>query len=156
MTHLHDRHALPARQGPDAGLGAAPASTPADGAAPGYPDDHGPGRLRRIADALTALHKLQFGRGPERCQAFFAGADVVVCLVEGSMGVAERRLVALGEAELVRAGRLLALDAARDELQAIVAAVLEREVQLSISGTDVRRDVATVTFLLGGAATAAP
>lgn len=107
-------------------------------------------RLTRTSDAVVGVHKALFGRGPDRCRTYLAGPDVVVCLIEGGLTVAERRLAGIGADDHVRSARQVAFDAVQDDLAAEVGVILERPVRLLISGIDVVRDVATVTFLLRG------
>ena len=49
--------------------------------------------LQNISNALVALHKEQFGRGPTKAQSNFAGADTLVCILEDALLPAERTMV---------------------------------------------------------------
>ena len=65
-----------------------------------------PSPLLDISNAMVRLYKETFGRGPTKARAHFAGPDTLAVLLEDTLTVAERRLVALGEHERVREHRL--------------------------------------------------
>jgi uncharacterized protein YbcI len=58
-------------------------------------------QLTAVSNALVALHKHQFGRGPTRARTHYAGRDILVCLMEDALLPAERALVGMGEAHRV-------------------------------------------------------
>ena len=43
------------------------------------------GLLSAVSNALVTLHKEQFGRGPTRARANFAGDDTLVCVMEEAL-----------------------------------------------------------------------
>lgn len=104
--------------------------------------------LLEISNAMVHLYKTAFGRGPTHARARFAGADVMVVLLQDTMTVSERRLVSLGQHERLREHRLLLHDTVEDEMRSVVERVLARPTLALISGIDTRRDVAVETFLL--------
>jgi uncharacterized protein YbcI len=104
--------------------------------------------LQGIADAAARHYKEQFGRGPVRCKAHFAGRDAVLVILEGTMTPAETRLVQDGHREQVRSFRTLQQHAVQESLIAAVGAHVGRAVQQGITGIDVRGDVVTELFLL--------
>lgn len=104
--------------------------------------------LQGIADVVARHYKEQFGRGPQRCRAHFAGRDAVVVVLDGTMSPAERRLTDLGEGERVRAARSSLQNAVQDDLLVAVRAVAGRGVVHAVNGVDVHHDVATEFFVL--------
>jgi uncharacterized protein YbcI len=122
---------IPAGQGPDTAAEAAVRSP-----------------LQAVADSVARHYKEQFGRGPQRCRAFFAGRDAVLVILEGTMSPAERRLTGLGEGERVRSARAALERAVQADLVAAVAEVAGRPVRHAVNGLDVDHDVATELFVL--------
>jgi uncharacterized protein YbcI len=108
----------------------------------------GPNPLLEISNAMVHLYKTAFGRGPTHARARFAGADILVVLLQDTMTVSERRLVSLGQHERLREHRLLLHDTVEDEMRSEVERVLARPTLALISGIDTQRDVAVETFLL--------
>ncbi|WP_022927186.1 Na-translocating system protein MpsC family protein [Patulibacter americanus] len=104
--------------------------------------------LQGIADAAARHYKEQFGRGPVRCKAHFAGRDAVLVILEGTMTPAETRLVEDGHAETVRSFRTLEQHAVQAALVAAVGALAGRPVRQGITGIDVQGDVVTELFVL--------
>lgn len=104
--------------------------------------------LQAIADAAARHYKEQFGRGPMRCRAHFAGRDAVLVLLEGTMTPAERRLAEDGHVEHVRSFRTLQQHAVQPALSAAVSAYAGRPVLQSITGIDVGADVVSELFVL--------
>lgn len=107
--------------------------------------------LLAISNAMVHLYKTAFGRGPTFARARFAGADVLVVVLQETMTQSERRLVSLGQHERLREHRLLLHDTVEDEMRSAVEAVLGRPTLALVSGVDTHRDVAVETFLLGPA-----
>ncbi len=52
---------------------------------------------QELGNALVALHKQQFGRGPTRASVYFAGEDALLVVLEDALLPAERALVDAGE-----------------------------------------------------------
>jgi uncharacterized protein YbcI len=92
--------------------------------------------LVSISNALVALHKEQFGRGPTRARTNFAGPDVLVCVMEDALLPAEQELVKLGEAPRVQEMRLYFQNATSDRFVAAVEERVERKVRSFASATD--------------------
>ncbi len=61
--------------------------------------------LSEVSNALVALHKSQFGRGPTRARSYFAGPDTLICVLQDALLPAERKLTELGEEGRVRDSR---------------------------------------------------
>jgi uncharacterized protein YbcI len=97
---------------------------------------------------MVHVYKDAFGRGPTKARARFCGPDTLMVLLEDTMTVAERKLVALGEYARVREHRLF-LQLAFEELKrSEVERILARRTVAWICGIDPRRDVAAEIFTL--------
>src|SRR3954470_20831660 len=53
--------------------------------------------LTAVSNAMVALHKEQFGRGPTQARTYFAGPDALVCPMEDVLLRAERKRVEMGD-----------------------------------------------------------
>jgi uncharacterized protein YbcI len=104
--------------------------------------------MLEISNAMVRLYKEAFGRGPTKARAQFAGSDTLVVILESSLTVAERNLVAMGEHQRLREARLFFQHALEDQFRAIVEQALGRRTLAFISGLDTRRDVAIEVFTL--------
>jgi uncharacterized protein YbcI len=98
-------------------------------------------QLTEIANAMVALHKEQFGRGPTRARAHFAGPDVLICVLDEVLLPAERTLVEMGQQERVRESRLFMQVATRDRFVAALESIVGRRVASFVSASDPDRDV---------------
>jgi uncharacterized protein YbcI len=129
----------------------------ADSTAPSTDGSSAAGRspLLEISNAMVRLYKEAFGRGPTKARSQFAGPDTVVVILEQSLTVAERNLVAMNEHERLREARLFFQHALEHEFRAIIERVLGRKTVAFMSGMDTRHDVAVEVFTLEpqGAAT---
>ena len=110
-----------------------------------------PSPLLDISNAMVRIYKETFGRGPTKARAHFSGPDTLTVLLEDTLTVAERRLVALGEFERVRAQRLFLQLTVEDVKRAEVERILSRRTIAAICGIDPSRDVAAEVFTLGPA-----
>ena len=104
--------------------------------------------MLEIANAMVRLYKEAFGRGPTKARAQFAGQDTLVVILESSLTVAERNLVAMGEHQRLREARLFFQYALEDQFRAIVEDALGRRTLAFVSGMDTARDVAVEVFTL--------
>jgi uncharacterized protein YbcI len=104
--------------------------------------------MLEISNAMVGLYKEAFGRGPTKARAQFAGADTLVVILEASLTVAERNLVAMGEHQRLREARLFFTYALEDQFRAIVEEALDRRTVAFVSGIDTTRDVAIEVFTL--------
>ena len=125
--------------------------------------DHLPGStvadrspMLEISNAMVRLYKEAFGRGPTKARAQFASQDTLVVILENSLTVAERNLVALGEHQRVREARLFFQYALEDQFRGIVEEALGRRTVAFVSGIDTERDVAMEVFTLEPAALEEP
>ena len=78
-------------------------------------EEHPTSLLAGISNAMVALHKEQFGRGPMSARSHFAGPNVLVCVLEDALLPAERKLVQMGDHQRVRETRLAFQVATSDE-----------------------------------------
>ena len=108
--------------------------------------------MLEISNAMVALYKETFGRGPTKARAQFAGPDTLVVILEASLTVAERNLVAMGEHQRLREARLFFQHALEDQFRAIIEDALGRRTLAFVSGIDTRTDVAIEVFMLEPAA----
>jgi uncharacterized protein YbcI len=106
------------------------------------------GELLELSNAMVGFYKDAFGRGPTHARADFAGADTVVVLLEHSLTVAERNLLAMGERSRLRDSRIFFQYAVEKELRAIAERALGRRTVAFVSGIDTDRDVAVEVFTL--------
>jgi uncharacterized protein YbcI len=108
--------------------------------------------MLEISNAMVRLYKEAFGRGPTKARAQFAGPDTLVVILEHSLTVAERNLVAMGEHQRLREARLFFQYALEDQFRGIIEQALTRRTVAFASGIDTHRDVAVEVFTLEPAA----
>src|SRR4051812_29437518 len=96
----------------------------------------GVGPLSAVSNAMVALHKEQFGRGPTRARSHFAGRDMLVSVLEDVLLPAERALVDLGEQQRVRESRLFMQVATADRFAATIERISGRKVASFVSASD--------------------
>lgn len=101
----------------------------------------------RVANALVALHKEQFGRGPTHARADFAGPDMLVCVLEDAFVPAERKLVELGHSARVRDARSAYQAATADTFIETIQDIVGRTVRAFASGVDAEAGVVFENFL---------
>jgi uncharacterized protein YbcI len=104
--------------------------------------------MLEISNAMVRLYKEAFGRGPTKARTQFAGQDTLVVILESSLTVAERNLVAMGEHQRLREARLFFQYALEDQFRGIVEQALGRRTVAFVSGIDAVRDVAMEIFTL--------
>ncbi len=112
--------------------------------------------MLEIPNAMVRLYKEAFGRGPTKARAQFAGPDTLVVILECSLTVAERNLVAMGEHQRLREARLFFQYALEDQFRAIVEQALGRRTLAFVSGIDTQLDVAMEVFTLEPGGEGAP
>jgi uncharacterized protein YbcI len=103
--------------------------------------------LLAVSNAMVKLHKEQFGRGPTRSRAHFAGHDMLVCVLGDVLLPAERKMVEMGQSERVVDSRTSFQNATRPEFIAAVEQIVYRKVTAFASGIDPKNNVAFETFL---------
>ena len=102
--------------------------------------------LTDVSNAMVALHKEQFGRGPTKARAQFAGDDVLVCVLRDVLLPAEHKLVEMGEQGRVREARMSFQVATASDFVAAVEKILRRKVESFASAVDPDRNVAFEVF----------
>jgi uncharacterized protein YbcI len=103
--------------------------------------------LQEVSNAMVALHKEQFGRGPTRVQSHLAGPDALLCVMEDALLPAERTMVAMGEQQRVRESRMFFQVATADQFVAAVETITGRTVRAFASATDPDRGVVMENFI---------
>jgi uncharacterized protein YbcI len=123
------------------------------------------GQLVEICNRIVRLHKRAFGRGPTKSRAVLADPHSLVVLLEDTLTVSERNLLAMGEISRLHEARIFAQSALGPEACAIVADVLQRDTVAFITGLDPQRDTAlhfftpappSSTFALGAGTSLSP
>ena len=89
-----------------------------------------------VSNALVALHKEQFGRGPTKARSHFAGPDALLCVLEDVLLPAELKLVALGQQSTVRETRSAFQVATAVDFITAVEQILDRKVRSFASAVD--------------------
>lgn len=102
--------------------------------------------LQAVSNAMVRLHKEQFGRGPTGARAYFAGPDMLVCMLQEALLPAERKLVELGEQGRVRDSRVAYQAATATEFITAVEQIVDRKVHSFASGIDPDSNTVFETF----------
>jgi uncharacterized protein YbcI len=119
-------------------------------AEPGEIEEYG-SALAAISNAMVRLYKEMFGRGPTKARSYFAGPDVLVCILRETFTPAERNLVAMGEQQRLRDARVFFQHASETRFRETVEEILNRKVTGFVSGVDVEADLAAEIFMLAPA-----
>ena len=105
--------------------------------------------LKEISNAMVRLHKQQFGRGPTNARSHWAGADMLVCVLEETLTPAERNLVKMGEHQRLRDMRTYFQYASVREFCEPVEQATGRTVRAFLSAIDTEADgLVTELFVL--------
>ena len=110
-------------------------------------DGHGSDSLA-ISNAMVAIYKEQFGRGPTKTRTHWASRDVITVTLEDTLTPAERNLVKGGEHQRLRDLRLYFQYANVRDFCGPIEEVTGRKVRAFISGIDTELDVASEMFVL--------
>jgi uncharacterized protein YbcI len=102
--------------------------------------------LQNVANAMVQLHKEQFGRGPTKARANFAGDQMLICVLEDVLLPAERKLVEMGQQDRVRESRTSFQVATQPEFVTAVEQIVDRKVYAFASAVDPDRDVVFENF----------
>ncbi len=92
--------------------------------------------LTEVSSTMIRLFKDQFGRGPTSARTYWAGPDVLTCILEDTLTPAERNLVKLGEHQRLRDTRLYFQYASVAEFCGPVEEITGRTVRAFHSSTD--------------------
>jgi uncharacterized protein YbcI len=109
-------------------------------------DEIKPSILAQVSNAMVALHKQQFGRGPTKAHSGFAGHDVLVSTLEDVLLPAELKMSELGEQKGVRDARTAFQAATAPEFISAIERITQRKVRAFASGIDVENNTAFETF----------
>jgi uncharacterized protein YbcI len=101
-----------------------------------------------ICNRMVRLHKQAFGRGPTTCRPLFPDPDSLMVLLEETLTVSERNLVAMGEIERLSDARIFVQSKLEPEARAIVEDALQRRTRAFVTGLDPLRDIAMYFFTL--------
>jgi uncharacterized protein YbcI len=104
--------------------------------------------LVELSNAMVALHREYFGRGPGAAKTYVAD-EMVVCVLSDIYTAVERTLIRAGQAEHVRRTRGLHQKALEREYKSSVEKIMGRPVDAFLSVVHVDPDVAIEVFLLG-------
>jgi uncharacterized protein YbcI len=104
--------------------------------------------MSEISNAMVAMHREHFGRGPGAARTVVADG-LVVCVLTDIYTTVERTLLKAGEADHVHQARLLHQQALEDEYKATVEKIAGQRVEAFLGVTHVDPDIAVATFLLG-------
>jgi uncharacterized protein YbcI len=107
----------------------------------------GGGILTELSNAMVALHRKSYGRGPGGAKCFLS-EEIAVCVLSEIFTQVERTLIEAGEEGHVRHSRMLHEKALEADYKAAAEAVLGRRVEACLSVIHVDPDVAVLTFLL--------
>lgn len=114
-------------------------------------------QLMAISRVMVSLFKEQFGRGPTRARAYWAGPDMLVTYLEDTLTPAERKLAQMGEHQRLREARLFFQYAAVVEFCTPIEQITGRKVKSFFSSTDTEVDGASMeAFVLHPAGSDAP
>lgn len=102
--------------------------------------------LLTISNEMVRIYKEQFGRGPTKARADWAGPDAVICTLRETFTPAERNMAAMGEHQRLRDMRMFFQYATEDEFVSSIEGIVGRRVVAFISGVDTKRDVAAELF----------
>jgi len=109
-----------------------------------------------VSDAMVALYKDVFGRGPTRVRTDFAGPDTIITSLWNTLISAEHGLLEIGLHDRVRETRILVQYSRAAAFREIIESRTRRSVVGFVSGIDVDADVATEVFYLGAPQTRDP
>ncbi len=101
-----------------------------------------------ISTAMVRIYKNQFGRGPTSSRTDYAGPNLVVCSLYGSLTPAEQNLRDMGEEQRLRDVRLFFQYASEKEFRGEIERITGRTVTAFASGMDVSQDIAIEIFYL--------
>lgn len=104
--------------------------------------------LLEISNAIVALHKRYYGKGPTSAKTHMAG-ELVVVLLKGGYTQVERTLHEEGLTEAVMVQRRAFQTAMRDRFRRVVEDATGREVVAVMSGNHLDPDLSCETFVLG-------
>jgi uncharacterized protein YbcI len=130
---------------PEASSSPLPQREPVAGAADG---GRASSPLLEISNAIVALHKRHYGKGPTSAKTYMAG-ELVVVLLKGGYTQVERTLYLEGLSEAVMVQRRAFQDAMQDRFRRVVEEATGRDVVAVMSSNHLEPDLSCETFVLG-------
>jgi uncharacterized protein YbcI len=105
--------------------------------------------LMEAANAMVALYKSQFGRGPTQARAAWATDDALVIFLEDTLAPVERNMVRMGEHQRLRDMRMFFQYATVRGFCEPIERITGRKVRSFLSGIDTEVDGLSIeTFIL--------
>jgi uncharacterized protein YbcI len=105
--------------------------------------------LLAISNEMVRLYKEQFGRGPTKTRALWAGPDVLVVVLEDTLTPPEQNLVKMAEHKRLRDLRTFFQYASAPEFCEPIERITGRKVRAFISGIDTEAEGLSIeTFVL--------
>jgi uncharacterized protein YbcI len=105
--------------------------------------------LMEASNAMVALYKSQFGRGPTQARAAWATDDALVVFLEDTLAPVERNMVRMGEHQRLRDMRTFFQYATVREFCEPIERITGRKVRSFLSGIDTEVDGLSIeTFIL--------
>jgi uncharacterized protein YbcI len=115
-----------------------------------------PSVLLEVSNAMVALYKEFFGRGPTKARSRFADSDTLICTLTGSLTRAEQNMARMGDYQRLRETRMYFQHASEAEFCGAVEKVTGRKVRGFVSGMDVEQDISAEVFYLEPASNGGP
>jgi len=103
--------------------------------------------LAEISNAMVALYKECYGKGPTKARTTFSD-DLVVCVLEGGFQTAERTLRKHGRADAVQTQREAFQEVLRERFISTIEDLTGRKVKSFISGVDTETETSAELFVL--------
>lgn len=100
-----------------------------------------------LSNAIVRTYREALGRGPTRARCVNSDPQIVLCVLQDTLTPAERRLLAAGRHDEVRATRAQLAHAMSPELRSAVEEIAGRPVESLVSGFNPWDDIATETFV---------
>lgn len=105
--------------------------------------------MQHVCNEMVRVFKEQFGRGPTKVRAHWAGPDMLVVALEGTLTPAEKNLVRLGEHERLRDTRSFFQYSSVEKFCEPIERITGRKVRAFLSAIDTTVDGLSVeTFVL--------
>jgi uncharacterized protein YbcI len=128
--------------------GQLPSDIHADDAAAMRDTDRHAGPLRQqLSNAVMALYKEYFGKGPVDCRAYLE-RDLVVLVLTGGYSAGEQTLFEAGKWHDVRHGRLAWQDSMEERFTQTIEQLTNRTVKAFLSASHQDPDVSVELFVL--------
>lgn len=104
-----------------------------------------------LSNAIVALHRRHFGRGPGAAKSFLSDG-MAICVLSDVYTAVERTLIEAGQGEHVRRTRALHQQALEHEYRRRAEAIIGAPVSAYLSVANVEPDVCVEIFFLEGRA----